>query len=191
MPVHHRPKDAESIEPRGHGSLKGGVDTVILIEAGKTKCAEVTKQKDGEIGDKFLFNLGVVELGTDEDGEAVTSCVIEHTETNLNPIVSPFAQAVGKLSVGNRLVYDQLGELIEAVGEPVPADIPDTEINRNWVCRVTSLEAWRDKSISAAGTEAGHSRDSGKRAFNRALPALRKAGIVRVWNDWAWITHQL
>lgn len=191
MPVHHRPKDAESIEPRGHGSLKGGVDTVILIEAGKTKCAEVTKQKDGEIGDKFLFNLGVVELGSDEDGEAVTSCVIEHTETNLNAIVSPFAQAVGKLSVGNRLVYDQLGELIEAVGELVPADIPDTEINRNWVCRVASLEAWRDKSISAAGTEAGHSRDSGKRAFNRALPALRKAGIVRVWNDWAWITHQL
>ena len=191
MPVHHRPKDAESIEPRGHGSLKGGVDTVILIEAGKTKCAEVTKQKDGEIGDKFLFNLGVVELGNDEDGEAVTSCVVEHTETNLHPIVSPFAQAVGKLSIGNRLIYDQLGELIEAAGVPVPADIPDGEINRNWVRRVASLDAWRDKSISAAGTEAGHGRDTGKRAFNRALPALRKAGIVRVWDDWAWITHQL
>lgn len=191
MPVHHRPKDAESIEPRGHGSLKGGVDTVILIEAGKTKCAEVTKQKDGEIGEKFLFNLSVVELGVDEDGDAVTSCVVEHTATNMNLVASPFAQAVGKLSVGNRLVYEQLGELIEAAGEPVPADIPDTEINRSWVCRVVSLEAWRDKSISAAGTEAGHNRDSGKRAFNRALPALRKAGIARVWNDWAWITHQL
>lgn len=117
--------------------------------------------------------------------------MVEHTTTNLNVVISPFAQAVGKLSTGNRLVYEQLGELIEADGAPVPDDIPDTEINRQWVTRVVSLDAWRDKSISAAGTEAGHNRDSGKRAFNRALPYLRNAGIVRVWNDWAWITHQL
>jgi RecA-family ATPase len=37
LPVHHRPKDSESTDPRGHGSLKGGVDTVILVEGGKTE----------------------------------------------------------------------------------------------------------------------------------------------------------
>lgn len=191
MPVHHRPKDAESTEPRGHGSLKGGVDAIILVEAGKTKSAEVTKQKDGEIGERFLFNLRVVELGEDEDGEPVTSCVVELTDAGLTPKVDPFARAIGKLSAGPRLAYGQLGELISSSGIAVPTGIPDEEINRMMVSKVASLEAWRDKSISAAGTEAGHSRDTGKKAFNRALQTLRSRGIVRVWNEWAWITHQI
>lgn len=196
MPVHHRPKDAESIEPRGHGSLKGGVDTVILIEAGKTKCAEVTKQKDGEIGDKFLFNLGVVELGDDEDGEAVTSCVVEHTETNLNPIVSPFAQAVGKLGDGDRLGYDALGDTIAEQGAPIPTDIPDGEINRFSVAKVTSLEAWRArffarKGVPASGQRGDKDYETARKAFDRAKGRLQTKGIVGVWGDVVWITHHI
>lgn len=30
--VHHRPKDSESRDLRGHGSLRGGIDTAILVE---------------------------------------------------------------------------------------------------------------------------------------------------------------
>ncbi|UUL83446.1 AAA family ATPase [Sphingomonas qomolangmaensis] len=191
VPVHHRPKDAESTEPRGHSSLKGGVDTVVLIEAGATKRAEVTKQKDGELGERMLFNLRVVELGEDEDGETVTSCVVEPTEIDTNRVRDPFAMAVGKLSAGNRLVYEQLGELLETEGTQIPTAIPEGAIDRGRVGKVASLDAWRDKSISAAGTGAGHNRDTGKRAFNRALPALRNAGVVRVWEEWAWITHHL
>lgn len=191
VPVHHRPKDAESTEPRGHSSLKGGVDTVILVEAGQTKSAEVTKQRDAEIGDRFLFNLRVVELGQDEDGDPVTSCVVEPTDVDLTPTVDPFQRAVGKLSANNRLIYDQLGSLLEAAGTPVPASIGDDVIDRLRVGKVAALDDWRDKSISAAGTGAGHDRDTGKRAFNRALTALRKAGIVGVWEQYAWITFRI
>lgn len=191
MPIHHRPKDAESTDPRGHSSLKGGLDTTILIEAGRTKTAEIIKQRDGEIGERILFDLSVIELGEDEDGEQVTSCVVQPTETNRNPVANPFAQAVARLSAGNRLIYDQLGDLIEASGAPIPTEIPNTEIDRMHVGKIAVLQQWRDKSISAAGTEAGHSHDTGKKAFNRALIALRKAGVVRVWEDWAWITHNL
>lgn len=191
MPVHHRPKDTESSDPRGHSSLKGGLDTTILIEAGRTKTAEVIKQRDGEIGDRILFNLSIIELGEDEDGEQVTSCIVEETDTDLNPTVDPFARAVAKLSTGARLVYDQLGDLIEASGAPIPTEIPNTEIDRMHVGKVVVLDEWRDKSILAAGTGAGHTRDTGKKAFNRALLSLRNAGIVRVWANWAWITFHL
>ncbi|MGN6374862.1 MAG: AAA family ATPase [Sphingomonas sp.] len=191
VPVHHRPKDSESRDPRGHSSLRGGMDTVILVEAGQTKRAEVVKQKDGADGARFLFNLHVVELGQDEDGDPVTSCVVEHTDRDLTPSADPFSQAVAKLSQNNRLIFDQLGELLETIGEGVPDAIPEGEINRMKVAKIASLDAWRDKSISATGTGAGHSRDAGKKAFNRALPALRNAGVVRVWEDWAWITHEL
>lgn len=191
MPIHHRPKDAESTDPRGHSSLKGGLDTTILIEAGRTKAAEIVKQRDGEIGERLLFNLTVIELGEDEDGDPVTSCIVEATEANLNPAADPFARAVARISAGTRLVYDQLGELLEASGTAIPTEIPNGEIDHLHVGKVAVLDEWRDKSILAAGTGAGHKPETGKKAFNRALVSLRKAGIVRVWGNWAWITYHI
>ncbi len=191
LPVHHRPKDAESTDPRGHGSLKGGMDTVILVEAGKPKRARITKQKDDEERDLLLFNLQPIELGIDNDGDEVTSCVLAPTLVDTNPAVDPFARAIAKLPAGARLIFEQLAEAIVNEGCQIPSDIPDTEIDRLRVGKVVLLEAWRDKSISAAGTEAGHSRDTGKRNFNRALERLRNVGVVRVWNEWAWITHHI
>jgi hypothetical protein len=191
LAIHHRPKNAESSEPRGHSSLKGGLDTVVLVEGGPTKRATVTKQRDADAGEAILFNLRSVDLGVDEDGEPVTTCVVEPTDIDLSPSVDPFARAVAKLSPGARLVYDELGEILKAEGTAVPDAIPDAEIDRSRVAKVASLEAWRDKSISAAGTASGHSRDTGKRTFNRHLESLRSKGIVRVWNEWAWITFAI
>jgi len=191
VPVHHRPKDAESTEPRGHGSLKGGVDTVILIEAGKVKSAEVTKQKDGEIGERIHFTLHPVELGNDEDGDAVTSCIVQLSDAAPAAPYDPYRAAISKLSAGNRLIMEQLGELLETAGVAPPSEIPDAEIDRRWVTRVAPFTAWRDKCLSGSGTTAGQERDTLKRAFNRGVKQLQLSKIVRVWNDWAWLTHRL
>ncbi|NQV94378.1 MAG: AAA family ATPase [Sphingomonadales bacterium] len=32
MPVHHRPKESANSQPRGHGSLRGGLDSIFLVE---------------------------------------------------------------------------------------------------------------------------------------------------------------
>ena len=191
MPVHHRPKDQESADPRGHSSLRGGIDTMILVEAGNPKRARITKQRDDEERDLLMFNLRVHELGFDDEGEQVTSCTVEPTNVDLNPQSDPFALAVGRLSAGVRLVYEQLGELLGVAGIPIPNAIPDLEIDRNRVGKVARLDAWRDKSISAAGTGAGHTRDAGKKAFNRARTTLQGRGIVGVWEEWAWITFDV
>lgn len=191
LPVHHRPKDAESTEPRGHGSLKAGVDTVILVESGKVKRARITKQKDGEEGDLVAFSLLPMTLGVDQDGDPVTSCVIKGESLSEIEPYDPFARAVSKLSASNHLIYDQLAETIECLGVPIPSDIPDGEIDRMRVGKVALLDAWRDKSISAAGTGAGHDRDTGKRTFNRSLKNLINLRIIKVWNDWAWITFHV
>jgi len=195
MPIHHRPKDAESTEPRGHSSLKGGVDTIVLVESGATKRATITKQKDGESGAEFLFQLTSVELGVDEDGDPVTSCVVAMTDIDDTPPKSPFLSALAKLPTKSRLIFDQLGDLIEAQGEPVPAIIPADQIDRMWVTRVANFGDWRDRVLATAGTSPGHERDkayeSAKKAFNRAKERLQSDGIVRVWNDFAWITHKL
>ena len=39
----------------------------------------VGKQKDGQDGAEFGFKLHTVTIGFDEDGEEITSCIIEHT----------------------------------------------------------------------------------------------------------------
>ena len=49
----------------------------------QSRCANqawVPRWKDGETGLKILSRLKVVEVGVDEDGDAITSCVIEPVE---------------------------------------------------------------------------------------------------------------
>jgi hypothetical protein len=191
MPVHHRPKDQESTDLRGHSSLRGGVDTAILVESGQPKKARITKQKDAPERDLGMFNLVPIELGVDEDGEIVTSCIVQSAPEDRNPAHDPFAIAVTRLPNGQRRIYDQLLKLTQTAPESVPAEIPVGSINRLRVGKVVSLDTWRDMSISAAGTGAGHDRDTGKKAFNRALPKLQVLGVVAVWENWAWITHEI
>jgi hypothetical protein len=78
MIIHHTGKDAAK-GARGHSSLRAATDTEIEIatdEAGGRK-ALVTKQRDYETGTEFPFALKSVWLGQDQDGDDVTSCVVE------------------------------------------------------------------------------------------------------------------
>lgn len=76
--VHHSGKNAAN-GARGWSGLRGAVDLEIEVTRdGEDRAARVSKQKDGEDGEVFPFRLQVVNLGTDEDGEPITSCVVEH-----------------------------------------------------------------------------------------------------------------
>lgn len=76
--VHHAGKDS-SKGARGWSGLRAAADVEIEIErSDAARAARVTKLKDGEDGAEFGFRLSGVEIGTDEDGEAITSCVVAH-----------------------------------------------------------------------------------------------------------------
>jgi hypothetical protein len=78
--IHHAGKES-SKGARGHSSLRAAVDTEIFVEGqAGVRTATVVKQRDLPIGDVFSFELDVVELGNDQDGESVTSCVLKHTD---------------------------------------------------------------------------------------------------------------
>lgn len=77
--VHHSGKDV-SKGARGHSSLRAAVDTEIIIareDDDKLIAAKIDKQRDGETGAIFRYRLRQVTLGTDQDGDPVTSCVCE------------------------------------------------------------------------------------------------------------------
>jgi hypothetical protein len=75
--VHHSGKD-ESKGARGWSGLRAAVDTEIEVSRyADHRTASVTKMKDGEDGGEFGFELVAVQLGVDDDGDPVTSCVVE------------------------------------------------------------------------------------------------------------------
>lgn len=75
--VHHSGKDA-SKGSRGHSSLKAACDVELKVErANDTRSITSTKLKDGQEGISYLFKLHTVVLGEDEDGDDITSCIVE------------------------------------------------------------------------------------------------------------------
>ena len=86
--VHHSGKDA-SRGSRGSTVLPAACDTVIEIKRDNTTkvaTAILEKQRDGNTGDLLHFKLDVIELGTDEDGDPITSCVVNQSNA---PIDAP------------------------------------------------------------------------------------------------------
>ena len=74
--VHHLPKNGTGM--RGHGSLKGDTDSVVMVATAQTGIRTILfdKVKDGEAGGKLSFELKQVKLGEREDGKWITSCVV-------------------------------------------------------------------------------------------------------------------
>ena len=79
--VHHTGKDVNQ-GMRGHSSLFAAMDaTVALKRNGDSRQWEVAKAKDGSDGKSHAFKLRVVELGKDDDGDPITSCVVAEDES--------------------------------------------------------------------------------------------------------------
>lgn len=77
MIVHHTGKDVAK-GARGHSSLRAATDTEIEVATDETniRLAKVTKQRDLQGGEEFAFKLEPIALGVDQDGDAVTTCIV-------------------------------------------------------------------------------------------------------------------
>lgn len=74
--VHHTGKDA-SKGMRGHSSLHAALDVAIEVTRGAdgSHSWKLAKAKDASDGIEHPFRLEMVNLGADEDGDPITSCV--------------------------------------------------------------------------------------------------------------------
>ncbi|MDA0630614.1 MAG: AAA family ATPase [Proteobacteria bacterium] len=74
--IHHSGKDTAR-GARGHSSFFAALDGAIEVERTVTQRSwSVAKSKDGQDGNKTLFELKHHVLGTDADGDEITSCTI-------------------------------------------------------------------------------------------------------------------
>lgn len=88
--VHHM--NALGEKPRGHTSIFANLDSVLLCrkdaerrDADNRQIREmkVAKAKDGEADWSLRFVLPAIEIGRDEDGDPVTSCVVDEPNMGL------------------------------------------------------------------------------------------------------------
>lgn len=111
--VHHAGKDSTR-GARGWSGLKGAMDVEIEITRHPLtgRSIRLSKSKDGEDGAAMGFKLHVVTIGEDEDGEAITSCVIEHS----GPITQSGPRLADAKGENERAVCEVLAEYA-ALGE--------------------------------------------------------------------------
>jgi hypothetical protein len=174
--VHHTGKDPTK-GARGHSSLYGAADTVISVAK---RVATIEKSRDGIQGEQFSFNLEVVTLGEDEDGDSITTCIVVPTDATDVPAAAPKAQ---RLTPDAKIALRALQDEVAANGEKLPA----TSVIPNGV-RVIRVEAWRYRFYALLGESRNpESEPAKKQAWYRGKKDLIAAKRAECWENFAWL----
>jgi hypothetical protein len=180
MLLHHPGKDAAK-GPRGSSAITPGADAVIVIERdskASTRRVELEKVKDGEEGTLGEFTLKTLVLGEDEEGNKVTSCIVQPLEgiTAKGPRrPRPESQAGKALNELDHLLIDGKGKASRGH--------PRAPVGVTLIKRTEWHSACLEKRLTADGKE-----KSEDRAFQRAVKALVKAGLVGEYGEVVWAT---
>ena len=173
MVIHHSGKDT-SRGARGHSSLRAAADTEIgLTREGPTITAEAHKQRDMASGTAFAYTLRHVHLGEDQDGDPITSCVVQPTE---GPVVKRGPKVTGQALIA----LQALGEALANHGQAM-ADTARFPANRQCVA-LEQWRAWCDRMSLSSGFTATAQRT----AFFKAKVKLQELNAVCVVDGYVW-----
>lgn len=165
--VHHRPKDQDSKDLRGHSSLRGNIDTAILVEKGDIKTATTLKQKDGEDNIQVRFRLRKVSVGHDRRGKEITTCLVQITDEE------PGEQDMNGLSGKEQQAIMILSSLLEkARFDPDTGEIFDVPV-------MVLADDWR-AALGTTGTLSRDNPETARKQFNRLRKGLIDKGKITV-----------
>jgi hypothetical protein len=175
--VHHGTKSSNGSNPRGHSSLTGADDALVevLKNPDGTRVATVIHAKDDADGWAMGFTLDVVELGTDEDGDPITTLVGSET---LGP---PPQKAATKapLSANMQIALNTLNSAIQASGimATVGEDFSEVKVVREAV--------WRDWFYREG--KPGADPEAKRKAFRRAVDDLVAQELIGNRDELVWL----
>lgn len=168
MLVHHSGKDLAR-GARGHSSLRAAIDTEIVLSRDDDSgvvSALLDKQRDGATGTEFHYSLRAVVLGKDQDGDPVTTCIVQADE----PPEAERAELKGPA----RMARDMLDNLLSESGD------------RGAVL----VEEWRKKCLDLDGLSKSPEREARRKAFGRAMKVLMSRGDIQVAGDFVERSRQ-
>ena len=171
--IHHSGKD-QAQGARGHSLLRAATDTEIEIsrlDSNSPSVARVTKQRELEIDGVWTFSLERVELGKNQRGKPVTSCIVTPAETMAQ-------EARASLTNGEAMALRILHDVMAT--QPVQ---PPYQASQAGVTVAASKQAWRDTFFARSTAE---SHEAKKKAFNRAADGLAQKSKIGVHHDTVW-----
>jgi hypothetical protein len=173
--VHHC--GHEGTRPRGHSSLTGAIDAQIGVkrDAADNIIATVELMKDGPQGDEFASRLEAVEIGTDDDGDEITSCIIVPVEG-----LAPQKNKPKKLPAAAANAFKALHEVIDDAGTVPPCDpyVPPAT-------KTVTIEQWRAQALKR-GLSGSADPKMKQQAFRRAFDCLIVNNRIAVSQPYVW-----
>ena len=172
--IHHTGKD-EAKGARGHSSLKGAADTILLLSKRDDDLLELKsdKQRDMAPPRPKAFRLETVVCGMDEDLDEVTTCVVRAADA---------AELKAKPKPGGanqELLMECYRQLrLEGIGEPNPGGAGFPEQSQYWC-----VPAERLKEMFA-GKKGGSNKSS---AYGAALNGLKSRNLLLMNGGLVWM----
>jgi hypothetical protein len=186
--IHHSGKDvAKGL--RGHSSLLGAVDTeleLIRFEDQPKGVLTVSKQKDGEDGLRFGFEM--VEIDIEDEDKPTLSL----DETRKSLAVQPSDEALqSKMSEAKKEALNRSGKgknqtlAVDALKDAIRTKGTHWKVSVG-VKMCVKLDQWKTVFAQKMGTD-----EDGDEAFRVAWRRVRsekgRPSSVRIENDWVWI----
>ncbi len=177
--IHHSGKDRTK-EARGHSSLRAAVDTEIRVtrdEGGGTATVAVLKQRDMPIGDTHVFKLHPVELGSNQNGETVTSAVPVYTGQKAadDRPASTKKPKLPVLTPDQSFGLDILVDVSMREGEAEEGNLADA-VPRRAITMERYFDECEAKGLSKAGSEKAR-----RRTYRSILAALEESGYAATY----------
>ncbi len=206
MLVHHM--NSEGAKPRGHTSMLANIETVLITriltdqhdkDSRKIHDWTLLKQKEGEAGTGEKFVLPQVVIGTDEDGDRVTSCIVAPPSGEAGaPIPTTGIQIGGQTQTILRAIYDAMAEQ----GEFPPSDLKTPGRARgSYVVNRKFVAAWLKKiqlceddeerpgeNEEEAAARKARAAETRRKAFTRARELLYTRRIIGMEGEFLWLT---
>jgi AAA domain len=176
--VHHCGVSGD--RPRGHTSLTGAADAQIAVrrDSAGYVIATVEWMKDGPEGTTIASKLVQVEVGVDEDGDAITSCVVV-------PVEDRPVEAARKETKSGRVFHDAFIEALDAKGQTirVRGDGPSVK-----AVNVEDIRPEFNARYVTAEADPKKRTDAQRKAFKRALSASGLPTWANGSVEWMWQT---
>lgn len=168
--VHHLGKDT-SRGARGHSSFTAALDASIEVRRdGDRRSWVVAKAKDDSDGAEHFFQLEVVEVGQDDDGDLITSCVVVPEESPADVM----RRTLPPKSGNQRIIWDAIGELLresKTFGKAgAPGERPCIELE-------SAIDQLRTRLACDPKRQTERTRDAITGLIGRGLLILREGWI--------------
>jgi len=167
--------------PRGHTSLTGAVDAQLAIKRDSSGQIVTTLEwmKDGPEGDEIVSRLGAVNVGIDDTGMPISSCIVEPAigaeakPKQAKKSALPDSAKIALAQLRNALAVE--GAIPAAAGNGhMPSDTP-----------AIRYELWRQYCYTAGIAD---TQEAKQKAFTRAATRLQAEEIIKQWDVWIWLT---